>query len=66
MAASLAWTRAGAQSTARRRRRLPEVVTIYVGWNDLMKRDPAAQAKRGTGSALARALDNWLAKGFAS
>lgn len=43
----------------------PKVVMIYVGWNDLMKMDPAGQMKRGTGSALARALDSlWLAKGL--
>jgi lysophospholipase L1-like esterase len=46
----------------------PEVVTIYIGWNDLMKYDPAAQVKPGKGarwSGVARALDElWLVKGL--
>lgn len=43
----------------------PDVVTIYVGWNDLMKYDPRAQSKESEWSGVARALDNlWLAKGL--
>lgn len=43
----------------------PKVITIYVGWNDLMKFDPAGQQRAGAGSRVARALDSlWLAKGL--
>jgi len=46
----------------------PDVVTIYIGWNDLMKFDPLAQvadAPDSRWSGVARALDNlWLVKGL--
>lgn len=43
----------------------PEVVTIYVGWNDLMKFDPSAQGTSTRWAGLARALDQlWLVKGL--
>jgi len=43
----------------------PDVVTIYVGWNDLMKFDPRGQTGSSAASAIARALDNlWLVKGL--
>jgi lysophospholipase L1-like esterase len=46
----------------------PDVVTIYIGWNDLMKFDPLAQVAPGQDSpwsGVARALDNlWLVKGL--
>lgn len=43
----------------------PEVVTIYIGWNDLMKFDPLAQGTSGASAGVARALDElWLVKGL--
>lgn len=43
----------------------PEVVTIYIGWNDLMKSDPTAQAGNQRFAALARVLDElWIVKGL--
>jgi lysophospholipase L1-like esterase len=46
----------------------PDVVTLYIGWNDLMKFDPLAQVVPGQDSpwsGVARALDNlWLVKGL--
>lgn len=43
----------------------PDVVTIYLGWNDLMKFDPAGQTTSTAVSAAARVLDNlWLVKGM--
>ena len=42
----------------------PDVVTIYIGWNDLMKFDPLGQSADGALSAAMRWLDNlWLTKG---
>ncbi len=43
----------------------PDVVTIYIGWNDLMKFDPTSQQGTSTWSPVARALDRlWLVKGI--
>jgi lysophospholipase L1-like esterase len=44
----------------------PEVVTIYAGWNDLMKFDPLGQSDAaGVASTASRLLDElWLAKGM--
>jgi lysophospholipase L1-like esterase len=46
----------------------PDVVTVYIGWNDLMKFDPLAQVAHGEDarwSGVARALDGlWLVKGM--
>lgn len=43
----------------------PDVVTIYIGWNDLMKFDPVAQGKEARFSGVARVLDQlWLARGL--
>jgi lysophospholipase L1-like esterase len=46
----------------------PDVVTLYIGWNDLMKFDPLAQVEEGQNarwSGVARALDGlWLVKGL--
>ena len=43
----------------------PDVVTIYIGWNDLMKFDPVAQGREARFSAVARVLDQlWLARGL--
>lgn len=43
----------------------PDLVTIYIGWNDLMKFDPAAQTLSAGASPVARALDHlWLVKGL--
>jgi lysophospholipase L1-like esterase len=43
----------------------PDVATIYVGWNDLMKVDPVGQQDSGRWSGVARALDElWLARGL--
>jgi lysophospholipase L1-like esterase len=43
----------------------PDVVTIYVGWNDLMKLDPAGQKSDGSLAGVARLLDqSWLVKGL--
>lgn len=41
----------------------PDVVTIYIGWNDLMKYSPAAQADAGLASTLRRSVDRlWLVR----
>lgn len=43
----------------------PEVVTVYVGWNDLMKRSPLSQQPSRAFSDLAHALDRlWLTRGL--
>lgn len=43
----------------------PEVVTIYIGWNDLMKFDPSAQGASDRFAGVARALDSlWTVKGL--
>lgn len=43
----------------------PEVVTIYIGWNDLMKTDPAGGGGSGRWAGLARLIDRlWLVKGL--
>lgn len=43
----------------------PDVVVIYIGWNDLMKFDPLGQSGRGAASALSRFVDRlWLVKGI--
>ena len=42
----------------------PDVVTVYIGWNDLMKFDPYGQSTDGALSATMRGLDSlWLTKG---
>ncbi len=41
----------------------PDVVTIYIGWNDLMKFDPLAQGERSRFAGVARAIDElWITK----
>lgn len=43
----------------------PDVVTIYIGWNDLMKVDPLAQDARLEWSGAARFLGHfWLIRGL--
>ncbi len=43
----------------------PDVVTIYLGWNDLMKSDPLGQSRSSRWSGAAGLLDRlWLAKGL--
>jgi lysophospholipase L1-like esterase len=43
----------------------PEVVTIYLGWNDLMKYDPNAQEVRTESSRATRVLNEiWLIRGM--
>lgn len=43
----------------------PDVVTIYLGWNDLMKVDPLSQGEAQEWSGLARMIDGlWLIKGM--
>jgi lysophospholipase L1-like esterase len=43
----------------------PDVVTIYLGWNDLMKVDPLSQGEAKEWSGLARMIDGlWLIKGM--
>ena len=46
----------------------PDVVTLYIGWNDLMKFNPLSQVAQGQDapwSGVARALDDlWLVKGL--
>ena len=43
----------------------PDVVTIYLGWNDLMKFDPSSQSHDDRWSGVARMLDRlWLVKGM--
>ncbi len=43
----------------------PDVITIYIGWNDLMKFDPLAQGEVARWSGFARFFDRlWLVKGL--
>jgi lysophospholipase L1-like esterase len=43
----------------------PDIVTIYIGWNDLMKFDPIGQADGSRLAGVARVLDKlWLVKGL--
>jgi lysophospholipase L1-like esterase len=43
----------------------PDVVTVYIGWNDLMKLDPVGQADVTAQAAVVRWLDRlWLVKGM--
>lgn len=43
----------------------PDVVTVYIGWNDLMKFDPAGQRESPGLAIVARAMDHlWLTKGL--
>jgi lysophospholipase L1-like esterase len=43
----------------------PDVVVIYIGWNDLMKFNTAAQGRESGWAPVARALDSlWLVKGM--
>jgi lysophospholipase L1-like esterase len=45
--------------------REPEIVIIYLGWNDLMKYDPFGQSGVGAMSAASRFVDRlWLVKGM--
>jgi lysophospholipase L1-like esterase len=41
----------------------PDVVTIYIGWNDLMKYSPLAQTDAGLSSRMRRSVDRlWLVR----
>lgn len=43
----------------------PDIVTVYLGWNDLMKFDPAGQVERPGLGIIARTIDRlWLIKGM--
>lgn len=43
----------------------PDVVTIYIGWNDLMKFDPTGQDANNELAGVSRSLDRlWLVKGM--
>jgi lysophospholipase L1-like esterase len=43
----------------------PDIITVYLGWNDLMKFDPMGQVERPGFGIVARALDRlWLIKGM--
>lgn len=43
----------------------PAVVTIYIGWNDLMKYSPGSQTDAGLASRLRRSVDGlWLVRGL--
>src|SRR5262245_4943818 len=43
----------------------PGVVTIYIGWNDLMKVDPLSQVEANGWTGIARMVDGlWLIKGM--
>lgn len=43
----------------------PDVVTIYIGWNDLMKFDPFGSGGSNALSSVSRAVDGlWLVKGM--
>jgi lysophospholipase L1-like esterase len=43
----------------------PYIVTIYIGWNDLMKFSPSAQGNAAFLSGVARRIDSlWLVKGL--
>lgn len=42
---------------------MPQIVIIYIGWNDLMKHDPTAQDDSKRWAGVARALDSlWISK----
>lgn len=43
----------------------PDIVTIYIGWNDLMKQSPDSQAETGAPSFLAELLnESYLVKAY--
>jgi lysophospholipase L1-like esterase len=43
----------------------PDILTVYLGWNDLMKFDPMGQVDRPGLRIIARAMDRlWLTKGM--
>jgi len=43
----------------------PDIVTVYLGWNDLMKFDPAGQVERPGLALMVRVMDRlWLIKGM--
>lgn len=43
----------------------PHIVTIYIGWNDLMKQSPESQVELGEPSALAKILnESYLVKAY--
>jgi lysophospholipase L1-like esterase len=43
----------------------PDLVTIYIGWNDLMKFDPDGQGENPRMAVIARWLDHlWIVKGM--
>jgi lysophospholipase L1-like esterase len=43
----------------------PQIVTIYIGWNDLMKQSPEAQAESGQPSVVAKVLnESYLVKAY--
>jgi lysophospholipase L1-like esterase len=43
----------------------PDIVTVYLGWNDLMKFDPSGQVERPGFGVVARVMDRlWLIKGM--
>lgn len=43
----------------------PDIVTIYIGWNDLMKYSPRAQTGAGLAGRIARQVDQlWLVRGL--
>ena len=43
----------------------PDIVTVYLGWNDLMKLDPRGQVEKPGIAIVARLLDRlWLIKGM--
>jgi lysophospholipase L1-like esterase len=43
----------------------PDVVTVYVGWNDLMKVNPTSQTEHPGFAIVARSIDRlWLIKGL--
>lgn len=43
----------------------PDLVTVYVGWNDLMKFDPAGQTEQPRLAIVARVLDRlWMVRGM--
>jgi lysophospholipase L1-like esterase len=43
----------------------PDIVTVYLAWNDLMKFDPAGQVERPGLGIIARVMDRlWLIKGM--
>jgi lysophospholipase L1-like esterase len=43
----------------------PDVVIVYIGWNDLMKTDPYGQSGENTLSAFVRSIDTlWITRGI--